>query len=111
MKQHLTRMNALLKAGLEGVGVHDRRVRYDQAERAFLLGDSGIAIALETPSSGAARWRVREVYLFADLEEGGEHPVGGTIEEVALGREMLAAKIAIMRMIERRIDGALDSVA
>lgn len=111
MEKHLTRMNALLKAGLAGVGIQDRQVRYDRNERAFALGESGIAVALEAPSSGPPRWRIKEIFLFADLKEGGEHPVGSTVAEIPLGREALAARTAIMRMIERRIDSALDSIA
>lgn len=107
MKQYVARMRALLAAGLEGAGVPDRQVGFDQSGF-FRLGQSGIEVAIERQSN---KWRVREIHMIADIEEGGERAVGMTIAEGKLGDEVQIAKAAIMRMVEVRIDGGLDTVA
>ena len=97
----------MLAAGLEGAGVPDRQVTFDQTGF-FRLGQSGIEVAIEPQ---AKRWRVREIHLIPDIEEGGEKAVGMTVAEGKLGQEVEIAKVALMRMIEVRIDSGLDSVA
>ena len=111
MDKHASRLKSMLKATIEGALIGNAsEIAYDEAGLVFSIGDSGIEIALEDSPSGA-RWRVRELYEVADVEEGGHHNVGATVILVHVGDEMIAAKAAVMRMIERRIDAVIDSIS
>lgn len=111
MKNLLPRMHSLLKAALAGAGVPDAQVGYDKAGAFFSLGQSGVEVAIERRDGRNWVWLVREIYDFADLEEGGHRPVGATVNVFKVGDEISAAKCAVMRVIEIRVDGGLDAVA
>lgn len=111
MEKSITRMASMLNAALEGSSLGgDLDVRFDETSRIFVIGESGVEVVLETDGA-SSKWRVREIYEVADIQEGGTKPVGATVALVHIGDEMIAAKDAVMRVASRRIDAALDAVA
>jgi hypothetical protein len=110
MSDDITRMRQMLEAAVAGAQVRgDRGIAYDEGGLFFSVGDSGIEVALEQTSSGDL-WRVREVFDIADTVNGGFRTVAGTVSVHHVGDELAVSKSAVMKMIERRIDSALDAV-
>lgn len=111
MDKHATKLKAMLHAALDGANVRNAGdVTYDENTLVFALGASGVEVVLEDSPEGG-RWRVRELYEVADVEEGGHHNVAGTVSLVHVGDEMIAAKAAVMKLIERRIDTSIDAIS
>lgn len=106
MERHVRTLRDLLGVAMEAAGVaRAGDVGYDSAGRFFLVEGTGIEVVLEKST-----WRVREVYDVADLKEGGSRVAEETVGTARVGEEGLAAKLAALRAVERKIDGAIDEM-
>lgn len=106
LERHVRTLRDLLGVAMEAAGVAKASdVDYDANGRFFLVEGTGVEIVLEKTG-----WRVREAYDVADLKEGGTRVAEETVGVARIGEEGLAAKLAAMRVVERKIDGAIDEM-
>lgn len=107
MEPHVRLLRDFLGVAMEAAGVAKAAdVDFERGGRFFTVAGTGVEVVLEK-----SKWRVREVYDVADLQNGGTRVVEETVGSVAVGDETLAAKMAAMRAVERRIESAIDEMA
>ena len=109
-KAALDRMARVLAAACRASGVAEAgAIPLDARRRSFALGDTRIAVVLETVRNGLV-WRVRHSYEMMDYSDPGTVDVAEVIGSFEVGDVALAAHAAVMRAVEYVVLHAIDNV-
>ncbi len=106
----LERMRRVLAAACAASGVANGEApALDPRKRTFAMGDTRIAVALETVR-GTLTWRVRHYYEVVDYADPQVTEVGEVIGTFDVGDVSLAAHAAVMRAVEYVVLNAIEGV-
>ena len=107
MDANIKRMKKFLLAACAAGGVADEAsLHYDPTASAFTIGDSRVCVVVADRV-----WEVVHYYDVVDLANGGMRQIRDRVASFGLDMEAMAAKAAVMRVLEFHLDAAIDEAS